>query len=618
MDLLTQTIRFLPCVHRRVTFAEHVRRVALDWRPDIIAVELPATLEVWIVRGVARLPQISAVCWEEPASPGQLSTLPIDPCDAMIEAVRLGIEAEIPLALIDLDLPGLQERNRYVPDDLIVDKVGLEEFAAAISPYVSSEEHDWRELARECHMARRLQELSAGGTKVLCVLGMSHFLRVRELVGQTRIADPYQLAPEALRERKNAFLAQLTQSSLVEALGEIPYLTYLFEQSREELELTGQAAFDKLGAVQAILRLAADEYQKTYKETINLTQWKALLQYTRNLAMARGRLRPDLYEVVIGARGIVDGDFGFEVYELAASYPPQDEPSDLPRLRIKNGRGIVEGREGAFRLLPRYEDPPTETVKIGFKRRPPKFMMQHWKEEWDRSFHLGICSWPPEDDIQEHFMDYVRKRAVQIVTEDRRQVEEFSTSLLDGLDIRETTRNWHTGKLFVQSTPQPQGRVGSVVLVFRDAVLEDGEFSWRTTLFAENQNESDITFYALPLGAKVVGPRICRTEFGGILSIYPAWGIPDIWRFRLGEGIESCADALLAAGILFSPDRYVAYVAQHPPRAPLKAMADLYRKHIIYMPLHMFSPAHLKKVRRFHILDGRDVRAWARDYIFED
>lgn len=620
MDLMVDTIRFVPCAHRRVTYAEHVRRATLEWRPDVIAVELPATLEPWILRGVARLPQISAVCWEESERPGQLSYLPIDPCDSMTEAVRLAHENDIPLALIDLDLPGLQERSRYMPDDLIIDKVGLEEFVASVSPYVSSAEEDWRELARECHMARRLRELAEGGTKkVLCVLGMAHYLRVREMVEEGgRIANPFELAPDALRERRGAFLAHVTRSSLVDVLGEIPYLTYLFEQSREELEITGQAAFDKLGAVQTLLRRASDEYTKTYKETINLTQWKSLLQFTRNLAMVRGRLRPDLYEVVIGARGIVDGDYGFEVFELASSYPPQDENSDLPRFKIRHGRGMIEGREGVFRLLPRHEEPPFETVKIGFRRRPPKFMMEHWKDQWEHSFHFGICSWPPEDDIQERFMDYVRKRALQIVTEDRRQVEEFQTSLLDGLDIRETTRNWHTGKLYVQSTPQPQGRVGAVVVILRDTPLEDAEYSWRATLFAENQNESDITFFALPLGSKVVGPRICRTEFGGILSVYPAWGIPDIWRFQLGEGIDTCADALLAAGILFSPDRYLAYVAQHPPRAQLKEMAALYHKHIIYMPLHMFSPAHLKRIRRFHILDGHDVRAWARDYIFED
>ena len=619
MDLTHGNIRFVPCMHRRVTFAEHVRHEALAWRPDVIAVELPATLAEWIVRGVLRLPQISAVCWEEPESPGELAYIPIDPCDALIEAVRLGCQFEIPVRFIDLDLPGHQVPSQPLPDDLIVDKVGLEEFVATVSPYVSTAEDDWRELARECHMALQLKALAANHERVLCVLGMAHFLRVRELMDQQRIAPPDQLAPGVVTERPGAFLTHVTRPSLIQVLGEIPYLTWLFEQSREDLELSGHAGFDKLGAVQEILKLSEQQYQQATKEKINLTQWKALLQYTRNLALVRAALRPNFYELVIGARGIVDGDYGYEVYELAGAYPPQDDKaSDLPRFKVRGGKGMVEGREERFRLRPRHEEPPSQTISIGFRRRPSKAMRLFWKEQWDHAFHFGICSWPPEDEVQEHFMDYVRKRALQIVTEDRRQVQEFSTSLLDGLDIRETTRNWHTGKLFVHSTPQPLGKVGAVVLIFQDARLEDAEYSWRTTLYAENQNESDISFYSLPLGERVVGPRICRTEFGGILSVFPAWGIPDIWAFQLGEEIQTCADALLAAAVLFTPDRYIALIDHKPPRPIIQGMAAAYHKHIIYLPLHTFSPAHLKRIRRFHILDGHDVRAWARDYIFED
>ena len=50
----------------------------------------------------------------------------------------------------------------------------------------------------------------------------------------------------------------------------------------------------------------------------------------------------------------------------------------------------------------------------------------------------------------------------------------------------------------------------------------------------------------------------------------------------------------------------------------MKELATTYKKHIIHLPLHVFSTSHLKKIRRFHILDGHDVRAWARDYIFEE
>ena len=180
MDLTSKNIRFIPCAHRRVTFAEHVRREALAfWRPDGIAVELPATLKEWIIRGVLRLPQISAVCWEEAERPGELAYLPIDPCDAMIEAVRLGCEFDIPVYFIDMDQPGYQERNQYVPDDLIIDKTGLAPYSERIAPYLATDEADSAQVARERWMARSLRELSGRHERLLCVLGLAHFTHAR-------------------------------------------------------------------------------------------------------------------------------------------------------------------------------------------------------------------------------------------------------------------------------------------------------------------------------------------------------------------------------------------------------------------------------------------------------
>src|SRR5690606_30750431 len=129
----------------------------------------------------------------------------------------------------------------------------------------------------------------------------------------------------------------------------------------------------------------------------------------------------------------------------------------------------------------RFGLPAMEKISVRFRRRPTLEMREQWQREWGEMDMAGICSWPPEDETQERFMDFLRKRALAVLSRDRRQVVEFSTSLLDGLDIRETLRNWHTGKLYVQQTPQPQGRVGAVVLVFDDEE-RDAAYAWRSTL----------------------------------------------------------------------------------------------------------------------------------------
>ena len=149
-------IRFVPVVHRRVTFAEQVRLAALEFNPTLIAVELPDTLKSWIIRGIMRLPQISLVQWQEDNHEGELFYLPIDPCDGLIEACRLGIEHEIPLAFIDLDLPGLVEPHHYVPDDMIIDKTGLEKYVNRFAPILAKRADGpgaAAHVARENHMA---------------------------------------------------------------------------------------------------------------------------------------------------------------------------------------------------------------------------------------------------------------------------------------------------------------------------------------------------------------------------------------------------------------------------------------------------------------------------------
>ncbi len=55
----------VPSLHGRVRFAGLVRQAFYDLRPDAIAVEFPATLESSIRKGVARLPYLSVVGYED-------------------------------------------------------------------------------------------------------------------------------------------------------------------------------------------------------------------------------------------------------------------------------------------------------------------------------------------------------------------------------------------------------------------------------------------------------------------------------------------------------------------------------------------------------------------------
>ena len=94
MSLELANVRFIPSIHQRMAFADEARRVFAEWRPDCVAVELPAPLGEWIVRGVFRLPQLSAVCYPVPGAEGEMHYVPIDPADSMIDALRIALAGE--------------------------------------------------------------------------------------------------------------------------------------------------------------------------------------------------------------------------------------------------------------------------------------------------------------------------------------------------------------------------------------------------------------------------------------------------------------------------------------------------------------------------------------------
>src|SRR4051812_15461953 len=52
---------YLPVVPGRVEFALEVRKRILETRPEVVAVELPETLESLYLDGIRRLPQISVI-----------------------------------------------------------------------------------------------------------------------------------------------------------------------------------------------------------------------------------------------------------------------------------------------------------------------------------------------------------------------------------------------------------------------------------------------------------------------------------------------------------------------------------------------------------------------------
>src|SRR3954470_3791279 len=101
-------IRALPIVHGSGDFAIRVREELLARPYDCVAVPLPPSFQDEVELAVERLPEISGVAQLD-ADPDDaahgFSYVPIDPCQGVIAAIRLGLGERIAREFIDMETP---------------------------------------------------------------------------------------------------------------------------------------------------------------------------------------------------------------------------------------------------------------------------------------------------------------------------------------------------------------------------------------------------------------------------------------------------------------------------------------------------------------------------------
>ena len=225
-----------------------------------------------------------------------------------------------------------------------------------------------------------------------------------------------------------------------------------------------------------------------------------------------------------------------------------------------------------------------------------------------------MCSWPPEDDRIESFHRHVRDQAKAIIGADLARSEKFTTSVMDGIDIRETLRNWHTGDLYVKVIPPSRGTIEIVVFLF-DVPADPVIYTNRTTWYAEHSEESTLAFFATDHMKDLVGPGVAQAEYGGAMFLFPPRPIPEIWTDPRLDFTDTLEDRLLAAAFLHSKERHVAVVSPGPPRASWRRLSRRFGRKIVHLPLKRFGGQLIERLRIFHVLNGKTVRSFAAQFI---
>ena len=343
------------------------------------------------------------------------------------------------------------------------------------------------------------------------------------------------------------------------------------------------------------------------------SQVRVLYKFARNYALLSSALVPNLYQLVVAARGATDDNFAYEVWDQATEYPWQTGNPGLPVLRLKGEDLFLDQKRIKFhRRLKTFR---RRLVPIPVKKKRREKIPGEWKRDFEGFY---ICSYPPEDVVIEGYGQYLPKKALEIKSEENSRIGPFINSLLDGIDIRQTIREWPQGKIYVKEDIPLRGRVGSVVMIFDpDLPDRDGKeaFPWKVTWLGEHDQESDMSFYSTPAGEVMDGPGISRCQYGGFMLTYPPLRVYDIWKDPFFDTARNKPERLLMSAIDYSLQKHVVYVAATAPSGWCQSMAAKLGKKIIYLPIGIFSPVTLKKIRQFHVLEGHHVRKYARHYI---
>lgn len=657
-------IALVPILHGRVECCAAVREAFERIRPEAVGVELPHTLTPHVLRGVERLPSVSAVQFQ--SNDERTAYLLLEPVEPLVEALRCGLERELDVSLVDRDTDLPPQDSTSWPDTYALRTLDLQSFvnpwleaSAGKEPSLDSKS-SLEEHLREVTMAHRLQRLAERYDRVMGVVGLAHLQPLLDL-----LKEP-QVEPIGRASRPNACLVHVHRDSTREVLSDPAFIVAAYERWRgcqpgaptppeatvdkSKGEMTGvgqilafpgvemaspdslgvdeepapakrkrpgnsalEPVFDRWTVIRELLAASREHYKREDGETLAPADLQHFLQYVRNLALVEGKLVPDLYPLVLAARGVGDDDFAYRLWEVATDYPWQENTPQLPEVRI------------------RLEDLGRAAKQVEFSRRLERsrrirrIVRERKKErypgEWRDSLGTdAICSHQPEDIRIESYGRFLQQKAKSILSAEQTRVEPFSTSLLDGIDMRETLRHWHEKTVYVRESLQVKGNVGSVVVIFEPDDNPQrgrhGKYSWTMTWQGEHEQESDMALYATHPRENPAGPGIGRAEYGGFVMSYPPGRMFHVWEDPCFDLAHNKAERLLLAALDYSEERHVVYVSASPPRSWFHTYASKIKRKILYVPIGNLSPVTLKRIRTFHVLSGHHVRSYAKDYVW--
>ncbi|MFN7797957.1 MAG: hypothetical protein ACK5Q3_20550 [Planctomycetota bacterium] len=619
-------LTLIPVVHGSAAYAIALRQELLSRPFDALAVPLPESFEQEVLRGVDRLPALSAVVRlsapeEDSESMARRGTyVPIDPCQGVIAAIRLALGERKAIEWIDSEGDEIQNHAPVFADCYAIRHTTLERFCSAMIPAIpplSSGLGSGQLVQRIDAMASRLIAMRTKYRWITALCPLEAWPWLREAICK-KLETPADRSQELPEQTEESFYAPelygVDPRSYLFLLGELPFITGLVERARQEFQEDDQIVAQGLKELFVTARSSYRQELAGRARQITPLLISQCLKYVRNQTLLERRMTPSFYTLAKSAQQMMGDTYTMHLVNAAIEYPLDDPiangPDGLETMRMGIGVGDLPGW-GRAKLISRLPGPPIQWHSLELKRRVEKKDQRRWESRWNPYMQ---CSWPEEDTQIESFRNRVAERARQILGADLARIEKFTTSIMDGLDLRETLRHWYDGSLYVKVNPPSIGQVNVTVMIF-DPEPDPREYSWRATWFSEHPEESTLAFYATPFNKQMIGPGIAMATYGGSMFIYPPRPILDIWKDSRLDFTDTLEQRLVAAACMHSESRHVALLSPTPPGYALKKIAKRYSRKLVHVPLSHFSDSAVQQLRIFHVLNGKHVRSYAADFI---
>lgn len=616
-DLVDQKIQIskyvnaIPIVHGSLEFTLLVKKYFYDFSPEIVALELPNYLNSYINKVLPFLNSypVLKIKTEVP------NYLIFEPLEPLVEALKNCYEFNIPFYLVDA--PPIHNFRELVyknfdsfPDTFVLNYISLKELYEI---YLQNLKENFSpiDFYRELYITIQLKKIENENPdkEILLICGFKHLKNIINFYNQklNKLEELFYNISEKISFSINFNLDieiySLSNNS-PEILSQPGYYNNLWLKYRNEPKKWKY--LNRIGLQREVYRLSKNEYEIQSGEFLPPQKEKLFFQFARNLSIIYKKLIPNSLILVHSAKNFVNDNFAKIFYEKLMNFNKESSPFEELQLSLDDlglDSELIRFRMKIFR----QEKKTFREIKSRMQKEQYE---GQWRDLWNKD---GMCSYPPEDIIIENFSLELRKKAMALVKSSEKKVYPFSSSLMDGLDYRETIRNYYKNTIYVRELIHKDWDAGNVVVIFSE---DEVRFSWKNVWWGEHLEESDMAFYSTPPEEMIVGPGIARCIYGGFLLSYPPGRLSFIWNDYEFRNFRTAKEKLLAAAVIYNQKNSVVYVAEKPHSSKMNYFASRFGQKIIYIPIRTLNQAKLNRIRRFHVLSGHDKRKDAHKYIW--